>query len=333
MERNERRKMKITVFGTGAYGIALALMLAKKKENNILMWTQNESKLEEFRETKRFDSIFPSLEIPSNIDITNSYEEAIKNTNLIFFVTSAKYLYDTCKKIEPYYKNQHICIASKGINDYTLNTLSELVRNTLKTRNISFISGPTFAIDLVHNEPCALAIAGLNSKTINLVKNSLANETLKLRKSSDIIGIQLCGSIKNIIAIASGILAGLGYQESTRAFLINESLHDIKNIIHYLGGKKKTILSFAGIGDLMLTCTSTKSRNYSFGYVIGSTKDKEKIEEYLKNNTVEGYYTLDSVYRMLQKKGINIPLITLIYNIVVNNQNPEDLATFLISKD
>jgi len=325
--------MKITVFGAGAYGISIACQLAKKESNNIMLWTENKKLFDEFNKSHQFKSKFPSLEVPNNIKITENYEDAMKDTNLIFIITSAKYVNNICDNIKYYYKNTPICIAAKGIELESLNTLSNLAKNKLDTNNISVISGPTFAIDLINNNPAALAIAGYNKKTIKIVKENLQNETLKLRESSDIIGIQLCGSIKNIIAIAAGILKGLGYTESTQAFLINESLHDMKNIIHHLGGKRKTILSFAGIGDLLLTCSSAKSRNYSFGYVIGSTKNKEKINEYLKNNTVEGYYTLNSVYKMLQKKGINIPLITLIYNIVINYEDPNNLATFLINKD
>lgn len=323
--------MKITVMGVGAYSIGISLMLAKKSENQIMLWTENKDKLNEFKESHKISSIYNNI-LPDNINVTDSYEEAIKNTNLIFLITSAKYILDVCKNIKPYYNNSPICIAAKGIDHNTLNVLSNVVKNTLNTKNITVISGPTFAIDLMNNEPTALAIAGLNRNSINLVKRNLANNTLKLRNSSDIIGIQLCGSVKNIIAIAAGILKGLGYSESTQAFLINESLHDMKNIIHALGGKRKTILSFAGIGDLLLTCSSEKSRNYSFGYIIGSTKNKDKIKEYLNNNTVEGYYTLNSIYKMLEKKGIDIPLITLINDIVSNNKDPETLATFLINK-
>lgn len=324
--------MKITIIGTGAYSIGIALNLAKNINNNIMLWSENKEYVKEFNDTRKIKEIFDTVTFPNNINITNKYEEALKDTSLIFLVTSAKYILPVCKSILPYYENTPICIASKGIEHTTLSPLSILVKNTLHTKNVCVISGPTFAIDLVHNEPAALAIAGYNNKTIKLVQDNLANETLKLRKSSDIIGIQLCGSVKNIVAIAAGILKGLGYSESTQAFLINESLHDMKNIIHALGGKKKTILSFAGIGDLLLTCSSTKSRNYSFGYIIGSTKDSKKTEEYLNNNTVEGYYTLNSIYKMLQKKGIEIPLITLINDIVCNGTNPNDLAEFLIKK-
>ncbi len=325
--------MKITIMGTGAYSLGIAKMLSKNSHNQIMLWTENADTKEEFLAHHEIKRIFPNIIYPDNVSITDSYEEALKDTSLIFLITSAKYLASVCENMKVFYRDTPICIASKGIEDKTLNPLSVVVKNILKTNNICVISGPTFAIDLVNEEPSALAIAGLNKKTINLVRDNLANDTLKLRVSTDIIGIQLCGSIKNIIAIAAGILKGLGYSESTQAFLINESLHDMKNIINALGGKKKTILSFAGVGDLLLTCSSPKSRNYSFGYIIGSTKDKKKIDAYLKENTVEGYYTLNSIYLMLQKKGVNIPLINLIHDIVCNGKDPSSLAHFLISKE
>ncbi len=324
--------MKITIIGTGAYSLGIALMLSKKNNNEIVLWTENENNVIEFNKTHKLEKIFNDIIFPNNIKITNDYKEALINSKLIFLITSAKYIIDVCNNIKPYYHNIPICIASKGIHHDTLSTLSTIVKNNLHTKNICVISGPTFAIDLIHNEPTALAIAGYNKNTIDIVKKNLQNDTLKLRVSSDIIGIELCGSIKNIIAIASGIIRGLGYSESTQAFLINESLHDIKNMIFALGGKKKTILSFAGIGDLLLTCTSTKSRNYTFGYIIGKTNNSKEKQEYLKNNTVEGYYTLESINKLLKKKRVKIPLITLIYDIVMNDKNPNSLATFLISK-
>ena len=323
--------MKITVIGTGAYSIGIALMLAKKHDNNITMWTENENYVEEFNKTRKISKIFDNVVLPENINITNSYEEAINNTSLIFLITSAKYILSVCENIKPYYKNTPICIASKGIEHTTLSTLSSLVKNTLHTNNICVISGPTFAIDLVNNEPAALAIAGLNKKTVDIVKDNLANESLKLRVSRDIIGIQLCGSVKNIVAIAAGILKGLGYSESTQAFLINESLHDMKNIIHALGGKKKTILSFAGVGDLLLTATSTKSRNYSYGKLIGQGKIKE-AEEFLNKKTVEGFYTLKSIHTLIRRKKIKMPIINLIYGIIINHREPNTLVDFLIKK-
>jgi len=326
--------VKITMIGTGAYGLSLALMLAKKEKNKIVMWSENPAIVEEFKSTKALNSILKDIEIPSNIEVTNSYEEAMKDTKMIFITSAAKFVKNICDSIKPFYKsNIPICIASKGIEEHSLMLLSSVVNDTLNTNKIVNISGPTFAIDLAKNEPSALAIAGLDKKALKVVKNTLENDTLKLRVSNDILGIQICGSVKNIIAIAAGIVKGLGYTESTQAFLINESIHDIKYLIKCLGGNPKTILSFAGIGDLLLTCTSTKSRNFSFGYVIGSTKDKKKIKEFLANNTVEGYYTLLSMYKLIKKKRIKMPIIDLIYDIVMNDVDASKLTEFLITKD
>lgn len=324
--------MKIAIIGTGAYSLGIASILAKNDKNNIILWTENKDKYEEFNQYHKISQIFENIVYPNNVSITLDYEQATKDVDLIFLVTSVKYIVNVLNNIKPYYNNVPICIASKGIEHTTLNVLSNVVKNILHTNKICVISGPTFAIDLVNNSPAALAIAGLNKKIVKFVKDNLSNKTLKLRISKDIIGIQLCGSIKNIIAIASGIIGGLGYPESTQAFLLNESIHDMKNAIHALGGKRKTILSFAGFGDLLLTCTSIKSRNYSFGYLIGKTKDKKQITEYLENNTVEGYYTLDSVIKMLEKKGIEIPLFNIINDIILCKKDPNELIEFLINK-
>lgn len=323
--------MKISVIGTGAYGLAISLELAKK-DNKITMWTENSKIEEEYKKTKQLKSIIDK-KIPQNIKVSQDMEKVLCDSDLVYIITASKYVDSVCKKMKPFYnKKIPICIATKGIEESSEELLSNVVEHILEAKNIAVISGPTFAIDMTNNEPVALAIGYTSVKAKNLVINTLENDTLKLRPTKDIIGIQICGAIKNVIAIASGILKGLGYSDSTQAFLINESLHDIKDIIYYLGGNPKTIMSFAGVGDLMLTCTSTKSRNFSFGYIIGSTKSPNKIKEYLINNTVEGYFTLDTVYRLLRNKKIKIDLINVIYNIVYNYENPTILSQFLINK-
>ncbi len=324
--------MKISVIGLGVYSLAISKMLAKKDENEIVIWTENNEKYEEYKKTKKVASVFDT-KLPKNIKISASMEDTLENTNLIYIITASKYVDIVTKEMKPYYNPKiPVCIASKGIEESREELLSNIVKNALKTNNIAVISGPTFAVDILNNEPVALALASKTKKAKEYVLNTLANDTLKLRPSKDMIGIQMCGSIKNVIAIASGILSGLGYSNSTQSFLINESLHDIKDIIKIFGGNPKTILSFAGVGDLMLTCTSTKSRNFSFGVIVGSTKDQNKINEYLATHTVEGYNTLEIVYKMLQKKGIEIELITTIYDIVYNGVDANTLAKFLVTK-
>ena len=182
------------------------------------------------------------------------------------------------------------------------------------------------------NSPIGLSLAAKDKETRKLVRKLLENDTLKLRDSKDMLGIEICGAIKNVIAIASGMIYGMNYSDSTKAMFITESLHDIKELIFSLGGTKKTILSFAGFGDILLTCTSENSRNFTLGYLIGNKKSKKEIEDYMNNTTIEGLYTLKSIYKLINNKKVKIPIIDLIYDIIYKNKNPEELITFLIKK-
>ncbi len=324
--------MKISIIGTGIYGVALAHEMAKNNQNEIWMWSENPDYVKEYQKNGQIKAIYKQ-KWANNIHVTNDYFESLNGAKIVFLVSASKYIDIICQNIKPFIKkNMAICIASKGIEESTEELLSNVVMKNIHTQNIAVISGPTFATDMLAGNPVALAIASSKKWVEQLIRQALTNETLKLRSSKDMIGIQLCGATKNCLAIASGILYGLGYTESTQAFLINEALHDMKQIIASLGGKPKTILSFAGVGDIMLTCMSQKSRNFSFGYVIGKTHNPDKIKAYLSENTVEGYYTLDVIYKLLKHKNINIPLIDTIYNIVYNDDDPKKLATFLITK-
>lgn len=321
--------MNISVIGLGVYSLAISKVLLKS--NKVKMWTEDPKLAEEYKYSKKIKSI--NVAIPKGIKISNDIKEVLKDSDIIYIITASKYVDSVCNLMKDYYhKDVPICICSKGIEESREELLSEVVKHILNAKHIAVVSGPTFAIDILNDNPCALALASTSLKARNTVLETLASDNLKLRISKDIIGIQICGSIKNIIAIASGIIKGLGYSESTQSFLINESLHDIKEMIYYFGGKKRTILSFAGIGDLMLTCMSEKSRNFSFGYTIGKYQDKDKTKKYLLNNTVEGYNTLDVVYRLLKKKNIEIELINVIYDIVYNYNDPSILVKFLLNK-
>ena len=259
----------IAVIGTGAYGLAIALTLLKKNKH-ITMWVESKERADFLNANKNNSGILPNVIIPESIEFTDDYEYVIKNTKVIFIAVAAKFIDPVTKNLSKYnLKNKHFCILSKGIEQNSCEFVTDVFKRNIKTKNISVISGPSFAIDVANEQPIGLSIASKNKETIRVIKRVLASDTVKLRETTDVIGVELCGSIKNVIAIAAGILEGLGYTESTRSFLITESLHDIKSLIYGLGGNKKTILSYAGVGDLLLTATSTKSRNYSYGILIG----------------------------------------------------------------
>lgn len=323
--------MKIVILGAGAYGLALANMF-NENNNDITIWTKFKEEKEKIEKERKINNL-PNITLPKNFKYSYNMKEAVKDKDLIVIAVPAGAVNDISKELANYYKkNQHICIASKGIEQNTCLFVVDVLKQYIKTKNLAIISGGTFAIDMFNECPLGLSLATKNKETEIILKKSLQNKFLKLRTTNDIIGIEICGSIKNVIAIASGMLAGMGYPDSTSCMFITESLNDIKNLIKALGGNKKTILSFAGFGDLLLTCTSTKSRNYTLGKMIGERKPKEEIDNYINTTTIEGLYTLKSIYKLLRKKKVKMPIIDLIYNIIFKDANPSELATFLIEK-
>ena len=325
--------MKVAVLGSGAYGIALAKIVHENKYD-VCMWTKFETELNSLLKHRVNKFVLPDVKLPKKIKITSSMEDAVKNAELIIAVVPAGALDSVFKELKPLLtKDQHICIASKGIEQDTCRFQHEILTSVINTNKYAVISGPSFAIDIINHDPIGLTIAGANNKTVKLIKDIFQNSHLKLRETKDIIGVEICGSIKNIIAIASGILKGMGYTESAQAMLITESLHDMKELIKTLGGDEKTILSYAGFGDLLLTATSIKSRNFQFGYMIGSKAKQKDIKEYMTNKTIEGLYTLKSIHKLIIEKNIKMPIIDLINDIIYNDEDPIELCRFLIKKD
>ncbi len=323
--------MKIGMFGSGAYGLALTSILSYNK-HEITIWTKFKEEKELLQKERGNDKLLPNYRIDDNVKITTSVKECIKDKDLLIIAIPAAFVNDLCIEMQPYIKDNHILIATKGIEQGTGLFMNEIITKHLNTENIAVISGPTFAIDLVAQMPAGLSLASNSPETMLFVRKALQNHYIRLRETTDITGVEICGSIKNVIALAAGMLEGLSANESTKAMFIAEALHDMESILYAFECNKRTVLSYSGIGDLLLTCTSTKSRNYSFGKLIGQNPGKEKIEDYLKNTTVEGYYTLESIYKLLKDKDVTIPIIDLIYEIVVRGKTPELLLSFLIYK-
>lgn len=322
--------MKVGILGAGAYGIALASVI-NKNHGEVEVWTPLDSEYNDLITTKKVRKL-QDYTLPDTIKITNNLKEVCENKDLIVVAVTAKFLSDVTKQIKKYIDKQHICIATKGMENNTCRFGHEIIYNEIKTDKISAISGPTFAIDMINGVTVGLALGTKNNETSNIVKKAFCNDFLKLRTTKDITGVEFCGSIKNVIALAAGMIDGMKLPESTKAMFITESLHDVSELLEIFGGKKKTIMSFAGFGDLLLTCTSPKSRNFVFGKLIGEKAEKQKINDYKNNTTIEGLYTLDSVYNFSKSKNISMPIIKIIYDIIYNDKDPETLLEFLIKK-
>lgn len=322
--------MKIAILGSGAYGLALASRLLIN-QNEVEIWTYSREEKKELKES-RVSKRLPDYIIPKEITITTNMKKAVSGSKIIIIAVPAFAVDDVSKKLSKYIKpSQHILIATKGIEQDTCKFLTDVVLEYINTNRIAVISGPTFAVDIIKDVPIGLSLGTTNELTKKIITEAFTNPITKLRPTLDIIGIEVCGAIKNVMAIASGMLEGMNVPDSTKALFLTEALNDIKEIIDVLGGNKKTILSFAGFGDILMTCTSPNSRNFTFGKILGSGK-KEEAKTYRENTTVEGLYTLKSIQKLLQDTGASIPIIDLIYEIIYNDKDKEEMLKFLIEK-
>ena len=322
--------MKVAILGCGAYGLALASILVKNKVN-VTMWSYSNEEKEILTKSRKSNKL-ENYKIPECINFSTDMNEVVKDCNLIVIAVPTFSFESTVIKLkECIDKRQSVLIATKGIQQDTCLFLHDVFKKHCKNK-IAVISGPSFAVDIVKEVPIGLSLATKYNSVDIVVRKCFENELTKFRRTNDIIGVEVCGSIKNIMAIASGMLEGMNASPSTKALFLTESMNDIKELLFALGGKKKTILSFAGFGDILMTSTSPSSRNFSFGRLIGEGKSKQVINNYLKETTVEGMYTLQTIHKLVKKKNVKMPIINLIYDIINGKKEKEEILKFLIRK-
>lgn len=308
--------MKVAILGSGAYGGALATCFLEN-DVDLVMWS-------------RFDSDIEKLgDIYEGVNFTTDLKEAIRDKDLVVIAIPVAYLESVVSDMKDFYSNQDILIASKGIDTNSLFFSYEIVKKYLKVSNLGVISGGTFAVDMRKKKIMGISLATDSDIIKNKVRDSLGCSFLKVQYLSDYIGVSICGAIKNVMAIGFGMLDGASYPESSRFLFLTEAIYEIEFLIRSLGGDSETIMSYAGIDDIMMTCTSSKSRNYTYGAMIGKGDAIEEICEYRNNTTVEGFGTSLAIYELCLKKGINLPISFAIYKILYENASLELLLNCL----
>jgi len=323
--------MRIGILGTGAYGIALAKAL-RKKNHSITMWTKLQAEKELWNNERKNESLLPGVVLEEDILITCDMKEVCEEKDLIVLAIPLAFFESTVLEASKYItKTEYFAIATKGIEQQQGLFAHELLKKHINTSKVALISGPTFAIDLAKDTVCALTIASDDKKTRTIVEKAFSSSHLVIEEKEDMMGVALCGGMKNVMAVATGMIEGLGQSDSTKAFFEKRALEEMADIIENLGGEKQTLSSYAGVGDFLLTCNSRKSRNYTYGVKVGSKSDD--LEEYEEKTTIEGLYTLNSLYELLKRKNIQAPLVEKIYDICVKGEPPESLLTRLVEKN
>ncbi len=317
--------MNVGIIGTGAYAIAIASIL-ENKNVNIMMWTALKEEYQELSKTFR-NSKALDFKLNQNTKFTMDIVKLLEENETIILAIPAKFLNSTIALMKNNINNHQILIATKGIEDQENILIHEYLEKELKTKNITCISGPSFAREVIKKEPMGLTLASQNQSSLDYFSNLFSDiPYLTIDKTNDIIGCELCGILKNVIAIFSGILDGLDVNSSTNAKFLVDASKDIQKVILFFGGKSETFTTYAGIGDLILTCTSVKSRNFTFGKLIGEGKD---FKSYQKVTTIEGLENLKAIHALFAKNNIKFGIVNILYEIIYLNKPKEIIYTYL----
>lgn len=317
--------MKIAILGTGLYSTALTYRFQKRKDNDIYLWTESNELIEKFNKTRKFEFLSKKIKFESNVFLSNDYKEVLEDASVIFILVGSKYFKDTLTNIKPFYKkNTPIFVGTKGMDLDKVCFFSDYTRKYLKCNSYSFFAGPTFATDVITDGPSYLTFAGSNKIGYKKLDRILP-EKFEYSYTDDLHGLELCSVLKNIYAIGSGILTGLKVSDSIYYGYITRMTQELQKIILKNLGNDTTILTFGGIGDLLMTSNSKTSRNFTLGYKIGSKATKEEIEKYLETNTIEGYENLQNILNALTKWKFKNSILKQIYDIVIENADPQIL--------
>ncbi len=323
-------KFKFAVIGGGAWGTAIANSLARLDNSSVIIWAQEKEVVNEINSKNKNSLFLEGIDLENNIYATDNLAEAV--APLIFYVTPAQNFREIISIQQNYIdKKSEIVICSKGVEISSGKLLSEIINNILPNINYYILSGPSFAHEVGKNKPAALVISSNSIKNSIRISSHISSKNFRLYPSDDIIGVQLGGAIKNIYAISSGIVSGLNFGENARAALLTRAISEMVRISVSLGGNKESIFGLSGVGDILLTCTSKLSRNFSLGVAIG---EGAKLEEIFANRKTiaEGYYTTKAIYNIVQGLEIDTPILTSVYDILYNKANPLDQANLLLSR-
>ena len=308
--------MKIGIIGGGVWGSAIAKLLSNNKVCIITRDTKIVTSINEHR----FNPRLKYAVFNENVSATADLNEA-KDMDYLFLTLPSQKIRDVLSKVDLSKNTQEIIIASKGIEIESCSFLSDVVKEVSKNTNINILSGPCFSEEVSQNLPTAVTFASSNKKSFENINSLFHNKNFRIYYSDDLIGCQIGGALKNIYAIAAGITLGLNLGENAKSALITRSFVEICRFGESMGAKKQTIFGLSGLGDLMLTCSSLKSRNTKFGQLISSTNNPD-IDDILKSQQItEGYYTVKAVKNIADDKKIEMPIMNAIYSILYSQYN------------
>ncbi len=323
----------IAILGAGTWGIALAKML-ENTGKEVTVWSALPNEIEELKKTNIHPKL-PNVKLPLGIDYTADLEYALNDKDIIMFAVPSVFVRDTAKKCKKYIKdNQIIVDVAKGIESDTLMTLTQVIDDEIQNDTVKYValSGPTHAEEVSLDMPTTIVSACSDIEVAKLVQEFFSSSFMRVYTNTDIKGIEICGALKNIIALATGISRGLGYGDNATAALITRGLAELSRLGKAVGCSPYTFSGLTGMGDLIVTCTSVHSRNNNAGFLIGQGMS---VSEAVKKvgMVVEGINALPAAVNLAKKYGVDMPIIFAVNEVVNGNESPQNAVNSLLNRE
>ncbi len=319
---------KITVLGAGGWGLALALTL---NENNheVFVWSPFSEEVNTINATHQNEKLLKGITIPSSITVTTDISVA-SGSDVTVIATPSFAVRQTAAKLKEIENIGIVVNVAKGFEPETSLRLSKVIESELKNSPVVVLSGPSHAEEVARKIPTMLTVSGSNEEALKTVQELFSNNSLRVYTNTDIIGVELGGALKNIIAVAAGVCDGMGLGDNSKAALITRGLAEMTRIGVALGANAITFSGLSGIGDLIVTCTSVHSRNHRFGELVGKgVSVKEALETV---GTVEGYFAAKMAYKLAKENGVDAPIISICYEMLYNNYSVKDVVIPLMTR-
>ncbi len=322
---------KITILGDGGWGTTLAIHLAKKGYP-VKIWGPFPEYLQCLRKDRINKKFLPDIKIPESIIFSDDLTQAIEDSQLIIIAIPSKYAPGIIRQLKGKDISQKTILSViKGIDTKTLKTMSELIHQELGTVRLAILSGPTIAIEVAKGLPATAVIASKNLKVAQELQKIFNSDRFRIYTNSDTIGVELGGSVKNVIAIAAGICDGIGLGTNAKAALLSRGLAEIIRLGKAMGAKEKTFAGLSGLGDLTTTCFSHDSRNRSVGEQLGRGQTIHDITSHM-DMVAEGVTTVQAIHRLSQKYKVPMPITQEVYNIIYKNKDPQKAVSDLMQR-
>lgn len=324
--------MKISVLGAGSWGTALAVLLCENG-HQVTIWSIDQREVEMIREHREQVEKLPRVKVPEEIQVTNDLESSVKGQELIVLAVPSIFTRSTAKSMAPYVSQGQIIVnVSKGIEEGTLMNLTDVIEDEIPVARVGVLSGPSHAEEVGRKLPTTVVAGAHDKETAEIIQDAFMNSYFRVYTSPDMVGIELGAALKNVIALAAGIVDGLGFGDNTKAALITRGIAEITRLGLAMGSRMETLGGLSGIGDLIVTCTSKHSRNHNAGYLIGQGKTYQEAMDEVKM-VVEGVYSAKAALALAKKYDVEMPITEQVNRVLFEGISAKEAVPSLLMRN